>query len=564
MRVPGIRRGRNGLRAGDNRSVEGGVRFGSHRFELATGRLWSGKRELRLTPKAAAVLGVLVTQAGSPVAREELFATVWKGIAVGDDALTTCIQELRRALGDDSRRPRFIETRHRRGYRFIAPLTEATRAEPADAPAADVSAVAVLPFTDLSPGRDQEHFCAGLAEELIDALGQIERLRVASRTASFQFRAEAADVREVGRRLGVGALLAGSVRKSGDRLRVTVELVDVATGYHRWSRRFDRKLDDVFAIQDEIATSVAASLRGRVLNRQEKQALLRPQTRAEAYDYYLRARQLLPLRSHAELERSGELFARAIELDASYGPAWAGLATVRATLFEWFGAQDGDLAAAERASRRALELAPELAESHVARGLALSLSRRYDEAASAFEEAIRLNPGLFDAHHYFARISFASGRTERAAELFARAAALRQEDFQSPILLALALRVLGRSEEARQAGREGVARAERALMLNPLDCRALSLGACALFSDGQTVRAQEWSRQALELYPDDLSALANGACLHARAGRKEAALDLLERVFGRGWGKRDWVERDPDYDLLRDDPRFQQLFARLK
>jgi TolB-like protein len=539
--------------------------FGSYRFDAGTGRLWAGSREIRLTPKASAVLQMLVTHAGEPVTKEALFATVWRDAAVGDDALTSCIQELRRALEDDPRQPRFIETRHRRGYRFVAELGSPGR-ERAEARAetSDISSIAVLPFADMSPGRDQDYLCEGLAEELINALTHIDGLRVASRTASFQFRASGADIRAVGRHLGVGTLLEGSVRKAEDRLRVTVQLIEVATGYHRWSQRFDRKLDDVFAIQDEIAESVATSLRGSMLSGREKQGLARPQTGAEAYEYYLRGRQTLPRMTHSDLETSRDMFERAIGLDAGYSPAWAGLATVHATLYEWFGARDEDLASAERASQRALELAPGLAEAYVARGSTLSLSGRYEEAALEFEAAIRLNPNLFDAYYYYARSSFASGDIARSAELFGRAGEVRHEDFQSVMLQAQSLRMIGRSEEWRVATREGIRRAEQMLALNPLDGRALGLGSGALFDDGQRARAIEWSQRALELYPDDLSTLLTAACLSARTGQKEQALGLLERVFARGWGKRDWVEHDPDYDTLRDDPRFQRLLARLK
>jgi len=203
-------------------------------------------------------------------------------------------------------------------------------------------------------------------------------------------------------------------------------------------------------------------------------------------------------------------------------------------------------------------------EAHVARGCALSLFRHYAEAAREFEDAIRLNPHLFDAYYYFARTSFACGETERSAELFRKAADVRQEDFQSPMLLGQSLRMLGRHEEGMNASREGIRRAERALVLNPVDGRALSLGSVHLLENGQTEQAMEWSRRAQDLYPDDMGALINGACLRARLGLKEEALGLLERVFARGWGKRDWVEHDPDYDILRDDPRFKKLLARLK
>src|SRR5262245_48936768 len=155
------------------RSVSGsstaGVAFGTYRFEVATGRLWSGCQEIRLTPKASAVLKELVSHAGALVSREDLFARVWSGTAVGDDALTSCVQELRRALEDDAKQPRFIETRHRRGYRFIAAVGEigARRANHTDHASAGISAIAVLPFADMSPGRDQDYLCDGLAEELI-------------------------------------------------------------------------------------------------------------------------------------------------------------------------------------------------------------------------------------------------------------------------------------------------------------------------------------------------------------------------------------------------------------
>ena len=179
------------------------VSFGLHLFDLPSGRLWKGAREIRLTPKASAVLRVLVTQSGKLVTKDELFATVWTGTAVGDDALTSTIQELRRALADNAKQPRVIETRHRRGYRFVAPLSEQageTAAEPR-LPAADASAIAVLPFADMSRSRDQDYFCEGLAEELINALTHVAGLRVAARTPRRSGSRHRADIRAAGDRL---------------------------------------------------------------------------------------------------------------------------------------------------------------------------------------------------------------------------------------------------------------------------------------------------------------------------------------------------------------------------
>lgn len=282
-----------------------------------------------------------------------------------------------------------------------------------------------------------------------------------------------------------------------------------------------------------------------------------------AYDYYLQGRQHLARMMHRGLEASRAMFVRALELDADYAPAWAGLATVHACLYEWFDPSQVVLAQAEQASRRALAAAPRLAEAHAARGLVRSLSRHYDEAVGEFEAAIRINPYLFDGYYYFARTAFARGDMTCAAEMFSAAAQLRSEDFQSPMLLATADHALGRESAAHDAVQTGIRRVELVLALNPHDGRALSLGAGTLIDAGQTERALEWSRRCLALYPGDTSALVNVACVHARVGQRDEALTLLERVAARGCGKRDWIVNDPDYASLRQEPRFQRLLSRL-
>jgi adenylate cyclase len=536
--------------------------FARFRFEPASARLWAGKREIKLTPKAARVLGVLIGRAGEPVTKEELFAEVWRGTVVTDDALVTCIQELRKALGDDARKPRFIETRHRRGYRFIAAVNGAV--PPETAAPARVASIAVLPFTDMSPGRDQDYLCEGLAEELIDALTQIEGVRVPARSSSFQFRGPGLDVKHVGRELGVESLLEGSVRKAGDRLRITVQLIDTATGYHRWSERFDRELGDVFAIQDEIAGAVAGMLRGTALSRSERRAVRRPQTATDAYEFFLRGRQSLHRMRRPDLEHSREMFRAAIEADERYAPAWAGLAMAHAQQFEWWGSNPADLREADGASRIAMELNPDSAEAHVARGFAMSLHREYELAERHFESAIRLNPQLYDAYYLFGRSCYARGQIERSAELFGQAAAARPEDFQSCYLHGQSLCNVGRMDEGLAVNVEAMRRAERTLALNPRDVRVLSLGAGALQAAGDFARAREWAERALAIDPEDMGAIINGSLLYAKAGMKDEALRLLERALGLGWGKRDWIEHDPDYDSLRDDPRFRAMLAKLK
>jgi non-specific serine/threonine protein kinase len=425
------------------------------------------------------------------------------------------------------------------------------------------SSVAVLPFADMSPTRDQAYLCEGIAEELINVLTRVPGLRVAARSSSFQFKTSAVDVRAVGARLGVATVLEGGVRKAGERLRVTVQLVDVADGYQRWSRRFDGRLEDVFAIQDEIADSVATAL-GSLLSERERQALRRPETAPETYEYFLRGRQLANQSRGQSFVMAKQMFEQAIARDPEYAPAYAGLADVHAWFYSWWGGNDDDYKAAERASLKALELAPDLSEAHTSRGFVLSLAHKYEDAEREFREAIRLNPRSFEAHYIYARVCFGWGRIERSAELFRRAADIRPEDFQCLMLMSQSLRLLGRAAEAREANLEGIRRAERQLELDPVDVRALSLGGGALLEVGQRERAGQWVKRAMEIDPDDGGVLSNLVCFYAKNGQKEEALDVLEKIFARGLGQRDWVEHDPDYDPLRDHPRFKAMLEKLK
>ena len=237
---------------------------------------------------------------------------------------------------------------------------------------------------------------------------------------------------------------------------------------------------------------------------------------------------------------------------------------MHATLHEWFGGAPEDLQKAEQASLRALELAPAFAETHVARGIVLTLLRQHAQATREFEEAIRINPNLFDAYYYFGRAAVTNRELERSAELFALAARARVEDHQSVELLVQSLDWLGREEEALAANAEANRRAEHLLALNPHDIRTLSMGAHGRLRAGDLAGALEWAQRALDLNPDDMGATLNAVCLYAKTGDKERALELLDRAVARGWGRRDWIDNDRDFDNLRDDPRFTRLMQRLQ
>jgi adenylate cyclase len=421
------------------------------------------------------------------------------------------------------------------------------------------NSIAVLPFTNMSNDPEQEYFCDGISEEVINALAQLKNLRVIARTSAFSFKGKNLDVREIGKTLDVKTLLEGSVRKSGNNLRITTKLVKVSDGSHLWSNRYDRVLEDVFSIQENIAENVATALQG-VLTNKEKEAIRRPETIIEAYEYFLKGRQLF---HQLALKEAQKLFEKAIELDPQYAPAYAGLADAHSWLYEWEGAYDSDLEAAERNSQKALSLAPNLSESHSSRGFVLALGKRYDEAEQEFKEAIRLNINSYDAYYYYGRSCFARGQIQQSAELFRKASEVRREDFQSMLLLGQSLRMLGK-EETDKTIRDGIMRTKKQLELNPTDRRALSLGSGALFEIGEREEAFQWINKALDLYPESAVVLINAACLFAKDGDKEKALSTLEMVFGKGFGKKDWIEHDPDYDSLRNEPRFQALLTKLR
>lgn len=429
-------------------------------------------------------------------------------------------------------------------------------ASPAVTPPA--KSIAVMPFVNMSNDSEQDFFCDGVAEEIMNALVQLNNLRVIARTSAFAFKGKNLDVRQIGKMLEVDTLLEGSVRKAGNRLRIITKMVNTADGSQLWSNRYDSELEDVFAIQENIAESVATALQG-VLTQKEKASIRRPETSVQAYEYYLKGRQLF---HELVLQKAKSCFDKAISFDPHYALAYTGLADTHSWLYEWEGADEIDLQAAEENSKKALALAPELSESHSSRGFVLSLAKQYEEAEAEFKEAIRLNANNFEAYYYLGRSSFARGRIPESAHWFRKAAEVRREDFQSALLLAQSLRVL--KLPSADAAMEGIKRARKHLQLFPTDQRALSLGAGNLWDIGEKEEAVQWINKALELYPEETGVLVNGACFFAKAGNKEKALDLLEKVFGKGFGKRNWIEQDPDYDSLREDARFQALLQKLK
>lgn len=422
--------------------------------------------------------------------------------------------------------------------------------------------IAVLPFANLSAEAEQEYFCEGMAEDIINALTGVQGLQVASRTSSFALRRKGGDARTIGEKLNVETLLEGSVRKAGSKIRVTAQLINVADGYHLWSDRFDRDIEDLFAIQDEIAASITKALRV-ILTDAERRAIAKvPTSDFRAYDYYLRGRQFFHQRRRKSLLYARQMFEKAIELDPRFALAHAGIADSCAFLAHLYPRQGSStqeaIAQADQASRKALELAPHLAEAHAARGFALWLLRQHEESSREFELAIHLDPSNLDARYFYGRACFQQGKLADAARLFEEACEV-QENHEARYFAAQTYTALGHTALAERSYQLAQLAVEEHMKLNPDDARAATMGAVSLCRLGQQAKGLEWAERALVIDPDDTGVRYNVACLYALEGEKERALETLQRAIEVGFANVDWIKNDPDLDSLRDDPRFQAL-----
>ncbi|HLG56812.1 MAG TPA: winged helix-turn-helix domain-containing protein [Vicinamibacterales bacterium] len=376
--------------------MERGVVFGSYRFDRSSGRLWSGKREVRLTPKATAVLGELVSRAGELVTKEELLGSVWKNTAVSDDALISCVQEIRKALADKARQPRFIETRHRRGYRFIARVSEAATehtsadarspgrapdnrwtvldpdaARPATIEARDSEmrgrpTVAVLPFTNVSGDTDEEYFTEGITQDIITALSKHRSLLVIARNSTFAFKGRSVDAHRAGMDLGADYVVDGSVAKSGQRLRIRARLIEVDVGRQLWAERYDRHLEDVFEVQDDITAAIAARIEPEVGSVERLRAERKSPEAFRAWDFFHLGMKHFYKSAVEDNEEAQRLLRRAIELDPTLAQAhaWLSYAIVLSMIYFDADPDDQRLNAAVMLAKKGVDLDDQDAVTH--------------------------------------------------------------------------------------------------------------------------------------------------------------------------------------------------------
>lgn len=419
--------------------------------------------------------------------------------------------------------------------------------------------IAVMPFTNQQGNLEEEYFCQGIAEELIIVLSKIPGMKVVARSSSFALQGQGLSAGEIGRRLQATAILEGKVRRMDQRLLITVELIEVATGTYLWTQRFEGDLKDIFSLEDEIAQEVAGKLKIKFLSKRVRGVQNMQTSNVEAYDYYLRGR-----RFYYQFSRQGVLFAlemfqKAIEEDEFYALAYCGLADCYAYLSMYVESSAENLDAADIASRRAIELDPLLAKGYASRGQVLALLGRFEESETIFQRAIELDPRLFEARYLYARTVFARGELAKAAHLFETAHRVNPEDYQSLLLAGQCYDGLGEHDEAVEARQKGIAIAEQTLNINPGDTRALYLGANALAALGRRKQALDWLGRAMTIEPEDGMLLYNAACVYAILGMKNEALDSLEKSIDQGLTQPGWLENDTNLDNIRKHPRFRKL-----
>jgi adenylate cyclase len=438
-------------------------------------------------------------------------------------------------------------------------------AGPAAAAAPDRARVAicVLPFANMSGDGEQEYFSDGITEDIITDLSKISALAVVSRNSAFMYKGHSVDIPKVARELKVSHILEGSVRKAGERVRITAQLVDASRNDHIWAERYDRALNDIFALQDEISGAIVKALKLTLLPREKKAIQQRDTDNIQAYNLYLMARHLYVTGHEGDARRAEgivRLCTHATEIDPNYGRAWALLALGQMILRFLHGKKfDDGLAAAERA----LGLNATLAEAHAVRARIFSEEGRYDAASTEIDIALGLDRESYEVNRSAAYLSYRQHRPEDAARYFEKAMTLVKTDVNSPSMLISCYTAVGDHKAALRVAKITLARTEKALAQDPNNAAAIAYGADALATLGDVQRAKEWMNRGLLIDPDNVKTRYNFACtLTAQLKETDAALDMLRTVFEQmAPGLLNHAKADPDLDPLRDHPRFREMMA---
>jgi adenylate cyclase len=471
----------------------------------------------------------------------------------GEDPASAPFQDLLRSLGAVIKRQRANQSAK----------SAASSAPSASAVAVPRVAICVLPFANMSGDQEQEYFSDGITEDIITDLSKVSALAVVSRNSAFMYKGKHVDVPKLARELKVGHVLEGSVRKAGGRVRITAQLVDGASNDHVWAERYDRDLNDIFALQAEISEAIVKALKLKLLPEEKKAIEQRGTDSVEAYNLYLMARQSYVTGHEADARRAEaiiRLCRRAIEIDPKYSRAWALMAIGQMILRFVHGRKGEDgLVPADRA----LALDPDLAEAHAVKARILAQHGRHDEAAAEIDVALRLDPESYEVNRSTAYLRFRQRRLDEAIRYYEKAMALMETDLNSSSMLGSCYTATGNSQAVLRVARVTLSRTEKTLAQDPNNAAAMAYGANALAALGEAERAKDWMNRALLIDPDNMNARYNFACgLTTHLKDSDAALELLAPVFETlAMGFLNHAKADPDLDPLRDDPRFKAMVA---
>ena len=428
----------------------------------------------------------------------------------------------------------------------------------------DVS-ICVLPFQNMSGDVEQEYFSDGISEDITTDLSKVSALEVIARNTAFTFKGRSVNVGDVARQLGVTHVLEGSVRKVGDRVRITAQLIEGRSGGHVWAERFDRDLTDIFAIQDEITKEIVRSLRLKLLPEEKKAIERRGTHNAEAYNLYLLARQYWLTGNHGDArreERVMRICSRAVEIDPQYADAWALLAIAQSSLRYAFDRPVDDGFAAANA---ALSIDPSIPQARLPIVKRLLQRGKVDEAAAQMEEAVRLGEDSWEVNKEAGRFYLNKRDIPAATRHYERAVELVETDFHAWAMLTTCYQAVGEAEKVRESAKRMVSEAQKAVQQDPSNGAALGILAGGYALLGEKEKTREWIDRALLIDPDNLNMRYNFACVLSIIGDKEAALKMLDSsLSAAGEFALRIAESDPDLDALRDDPRFEALIAREK
>jgi serine/threonine protein kinase/cytochrome c-type biogenesis protein CcmH/NrfG len=419
--------------------------------------------------------------------------------------------------------------------------------------------VAVLYFENLSSAKEDEYFRDGMTEDIITELSKVKDLRVFPRPAVAQYRDKSVTAPQVGHDLSAAYVLGGSLRRAGNRVRISAQLIETRTGHTLWAERYDREMEDVFEVQDEIARAIAQAFRITLSPQEQKAIAAKPTQNVEAYDYYLRGRSYARRVNRADLELAMEMYERAIRIDPKFALAYAGLANVCGLFHDWYGHDNRWIERGEAACRRITDLDPELPESFAAHARIAWAQRKYGPAIDYAQKAIARKSDCEGAYWSLGQALFATDRFQEAADLAERAIESSGDDYNVYIPFIYSLERIGRKEAVRELRKKWTRVVEQQVEVVPDDTRARGMLANNYAVLGQREAALREVDMVLAMRPNDSNIIYNSACIYGIFNQKKEALDLLRKAKDTGFPNLDWAARDPDLACLHDDPEFQAL-----